>query len=71
MAERKLPAGPVAVIAVALCCAIPALVVLAGGLAATMWGAAVRFWPVTSVGVALAAFGGTRLARRTGGSRNP
>lgn len=64
MAEGKLPGGLVAIVAVAVCCALPALVVLGGGLVATTWGTAIRFWPITIAGAALVMFGGMSLGRR-------
>jgi hypothetical protein len=59
-------AGALAIVA---CCALlPAIGVGAGAFAAAL-GVAVRFWPVTVVGVALASWGGIRLARTLSGRR--
>jgi hypothetical protein len=64
MAESNFPGGLAALGAVALCCALPALVVLAGGAVATAFGAIIRFWPITIAGAALVTFGGMSLARK-------
>ena len=64
MADRRVPTGVVALVAVALCCALPAVVVLAGGLIVSSWGLALRFWPVILVGAGLLIFGGIGLAHR-------
>ena len=64
MADPTPRIGVVAVVAMVLCCALPAVFVLAGGLLATALGEAVRFWPVTIAGVALVSLGGVSLARR-------
>ena len=50
-----------AVVAVVLCCGLPALIVLSGGILAAVGGAAVRFWPLTLLGVAALVWGGARL----------
>jgi hypothetical protein len=64
MADRKAPNELVVLAAVALCCALPAVVLLAGGLLASSWGLAMRFWPVFGVGAALLILGGVGLANR-------
>lgn len=64
MADRGVPGGIVALAAVVLCCALPAVVVLAGGLLASSWGLAMRFWPVAILGAALLILGGVGLAHR-------
>lgn len=52
-----------AVAAIAVCCALPALVVLAGGALAAIGGAAVRYWPLTAVGIAAIGWASLRVAR--------
>lgn len=47
---------------VACCLAGPLLLVVGGGLLASAWGTAVRFWPVTILGLAAALWAGGRLA---------
>ena len=65
MPERPhLPAEILAVAAVALCCALPALVVVAAGDIASGWGAALRLLPVLAAGLLLVGLGGLALVRR-------
>lgn len=64
MPNRRLPAEILVVAAVALCCAVPALVVVAAGVIASEWGGAVRLWPVVLGGLLLVGFGGLALVRR-------
>ncbi len=52
-----------AVVAVIACCALPLLAVTVGGALAAAGGVAVRYWPLTAVGIALAAWAGVRLGR--------
>lgn len=62
-----------AVVAVVACCGLPLLAVAAGGAIAAGGGLAVRYWPLTVLGVALAVGAGVRLVRlvraRNRGSR--
>lgn len=52
-----------AVAAVAACCALPLVVLTAGGAIAAVGGLAARYWPLTLLGVGLAAWAGVRLGR--------
>lgn len=51
------------VVALVACCAAPALVLLGAGVVGAIGGAAVRYWPLTLLGLLLAVWGGLRLAR--------
>lgn len=51
------------VVALAACCAVPALVLLGAGAVGAIGGAAVRYWPLTLLGALAAAWGGLKLAR--------
>ncbi|MBI4259212.1 MAG: hypothetical protein HY658_01480 [Actinobacteria bacterium] len=65
MAQRRGGVGGaiLAVAAVALCCAVPALVVVGAGLLTAAGGLAARYWPVTVVGLLALVWGGVRLGR--------
>jgi hypothetical protein len=52
-----------AVVAVAACCALPFLLVGAGGLIAAFGGLAARYWPLTVLGVVAAAWAGVEVGR--------
>jgi hypothetical protein len=54
----------VALVAVVVCCALPAVAVLAGGILASGWGLALRFWPVAVLGAALLILGGVGIGHR-------
>ncbi len=60
--DRKMK-GLLAGVALVLCCAVPALVVIGGGFLAAAGGVAARLWPVTLPGLVLAGWGGMRLVR--------
>ena len=64
MADRRVPTGVLALVAVALCCAVPAIAVVAGGLIVSSWGLALRFWPIAVVGAGLLILGVIGLAHR-------
>ncbi len=53
----------VAVAAILACCAVPALLALFAGAFVAAAGALVRYWPLTVGGLAVAAWGATRLIR--------
>ena len=55
--------GLLAMGAVALCCGLPFLIVLGGGLLAAAGGLAARYWPVTVAGVAAVIWGAVKLGR--------
>jgi hypothetical protein len=63
----RAPADIVVVAAIVLCCALPALVVVAAGVIASGWGAALRLWPVLAAGLLLVGLGALALARRIRG----
>lgn len=64
MPERPRPRAEVlAIAAVAICCALPALAIVAAGVIASGWGAALRLWPVSVTGLLLLASGGVALVR--------
>lgn len=68
MRERpRVPADIVVVAAIALCCALPALVLVAGAVIASGWGAAMRLWPVLGAGLLLVGLGALALVRRIRG----
>ena len=68
MPERpRLPTEVLAIAAVAICCALPALAVVIAGVIASGWGAALRLWPVSVAGLLLLALGGVALVRRIRG----
>jgi hypothetical protein len=68
MHERpRLRAETLALVAVALCCALPAVAVLGAGAIASTWGAALRLWPITVAGVGLVGLGAVALVRRIRG----
>ncbi len=68
MPERpRVSADIVVVAAIALCCALPALVVVAAGVIASGWGAALRLWPVLAAGLLLVGLGALALVRRIRG----
>jgi membrane protein implicated in regulation of membrane protease activity len=60
----RLPAEAVVIAAVALCCALPVIVVVIAGVIASGWGAALRLWPVSVAGLLLLGVGGVALVRR-------
>jgi hypothetical protein len=62
----RLPAEVLMVAAVVLRCALPALVVVAAGVIASGWGAALRLWPVLVAGLLLVGLGGFAIVRRVG-----
>lgn len=51
------------VVAVAVCCAVPALILLGAGAVGAIGGAAIRYWPLTLLGALAAVWGGLKLAR--------
>lgn len=53
----------VGVVAVLACCALPALIVLGAGFLGAAGGLAARYWPLTVLSLAAAAWGGLRLVR--------
>jgi len=56
--------GPIfAVAALALCCAVPALIVVGAGLFAAVGGLAARYWPLTAIGVLALVWGAAELVR--------
>ncbi|MCI0635975.1 MAG: hypothetical protein L0206_18975 [Actinobacteria bacterium] len=68
MPERpRVPADIVVVAAIAICCAVPALVVVSAGVIASGWGAALRLWPVLVAGLLLVGLGALALVRRIRG----
>lgn len=67
MADHQFPAGPVALVALVLCCALPALVVVTGGVVAAALGLGLRFWPVTLIGVVVVTAGVIGVVRRIRG----
>jgi len=67
VADPKFPAGPVALVALALCCALPALVPVGGGVVASALGLGLRFRGVTIVGAVVVAVGVIGVARRIRG----
>ncbi len=67
MADAKFPPGPVALVALALCCALPVLFVVGGGALASALGLGLRFWSVTIVGAAVVAVGLVSVTRRVRG----
>lgn len=67
--RKRLPAEALVVAAAVLCCAVPALVVVGAGVIASWWGAAVRLWPVSVVGLLLVGLGGFALVRRIRGRK--
>lgn len=68
MPERpRLPAEVLAVAAVAICCALPAVAVVVAGIVASGWGATLRLWPVSVAGLLLLGLGGIALVRRIRG----
>jgi hypothetical protein len=52
-----------AIAAVVACCAVPALVAIGAGFLVTLGGALARYWPLTALGLAVAAWGGFRVWR--------
>jgi hypothetical protein len=52
-----------ALVAIIACCALPLLAVAAGGALAAAGGVAVRYWPLTALGIALAAWAGVKLGK--------
>ena len=64
------PWGAVAaVVAIAVCCALPEVLVVAGGAIAAVGGAVLRYWPITVAGVAAVVWASLRVARVVRGSR--
>jgi len=56
--------GPVfAVAALALCCAVPALIAVGAGFLATAGGLAARYWPLTAMGILALLWGAFKLAK--------
>lgn len=58
----KAPHTAIAVVAVGLCCALPAII--ASGAIATVGGIALRAWPIALPGLGLLLYGGLRSHRR-------
>lgn len=52
-----------AVAAVIACCALIPAIVLGAGVAAAVAGAAVRYWPLTLVGIVVLVWSGVAIAR--------
>ena len=55
--------GILAAVAVIACCAVPLLAVTAGGAVAAVGGLAVRYWPLTVLGIVVAVWAGLKLGR--------
>lgn len=71
MPERpRVPAEVLAIAAVAICCAVPAIAIVIAGVIASGWGAALRLWPVSVSGVLLLGLGSVALLRRIRGRTN-
>jgi uncharacterized membrane protein YfcA len=49
--------------AIVACCAFPLLAATAGGALAAAGGVAVRYWPITALGIALTAWAGVKLGK--------
>ncbi len=60
----RMKKGLLAAAALVACCVVPALVVIGSGFLVAAGGVAVRLWPLTLLGLVLAAWGGARLVRR-------
>ena len=68
MPERpRLAAEVLAIAAVAICCALPAIAIVIAGVIASGWGAALRLWPVTVAGLLLLGVGSVARVRRIRG----
>jgi hypothetical protein len=65
MADGREGLGPglLALLAVGLCCGLPAVMALGAGAFAVVGGFAARYWPITVVGVLAAAWGCYRAIR--------
>jgi membrane protein implicated in regulation of membrane protease activity len=68
--RSRLPAEVLAIAAVAICCALPAVAIVVAGVIASGWGAALRLWPVSVAGLLLLGLGSVALLRRTRGRTN-
>jgi hypothetical protein len=51
-----------AILAVAMCCAVPALLAVGGGALAAAAGLVARYWPLTVLGGAVVVIGALRIA---------
>jgi hypothetical protein len=51
------------VVVVAVCCALPALLVTGTGFASAVAGVGMRYWPLALLGLAVFSWGAVRLAR--------
>lgn len=67
MSKRPRLPGALAIVAVALCCALPAVAIVVAGIIASGWGAALRLWPVSVAGLLLVSLGVVALVRRIRG----
>jgi hypothetical protein len=68
--RSRLSAEALAIAAVAICCALPAVAIVVAGVVASGWGAALRLWPVSVAGLLLLSLGGVTLVRRIRGRTN-
>lgn len=50
-------------VAMIACCAVPLLAITAGGAVAAAGGLAVRYWPLTVLGIVVAVWAGLKLGR--------
>lgn len=55
--------GLLPVMALVACCGVPLLFVLGAGALASIGAVAARYWPLTLLGLAVAAFAGVKLGR--------
>lgn len=56
-------------VSVLVCCGLPILLAAAGGLAATVGGLVIRWWPAVVLGLGLLGWAGTRALRLARGRR--
>lgn len=64
MADRNGIGGSlVVVVALVACCALPVLIALGAGALATVGGTALRYWPLTSLGIVVIGWAVFKLSR--------